>query len=177
MKDRIRPEDISIRTELRPGDIGFITYLHGSLYHKEYGYGLSFEAYVAKGMAEFYEHFDSQRDGLWICEHGNTVVGFLVLMHRERNTAQLRFFFLLPEYRGMGLGKRLMELFFEHLRRQGYTGAYLWTTEEQREAAVLYKKYGFERTEEKTSVSFGKELLEQKYEFYGQKEPKGGVDG
>ena len=27
MSDRIRPEDITIRTELRPGDLGYITYL------------------------------------------------------------------------------------------------------------------------------------------------------
>ena len=32
----IQLEEITIRTELRPGDIGFVTYLHGELYKKEY---------------------------------------------------------------------------------------------------------------------------------------------
>ncbi|HYE54504.1 MAG TPA: GNAT family N-acetyltransferase, partial [Chitinophagaceae bacterium] len=40
-------EHISIRTTLKPGDIGYVTYLHGHLYQQEYQYGISFEAYVA----------------------------------------------------------------------------------------------------------------------------------
>ena len=45
--------DISIRTELQPGDIGYVTYMHGALYHREYHYGLQFESYVAQGLCEF----------------------------------------------------------------------------------------------------------------------------
>ena len=38
-------DDISIRTELRPGDIGYVTYMHGTLYSEEYGYRIQFESY------------------------------------------------------------------------------------------------------------------------------------
>ena len=155
--------DIQIRTELRPGDMGYITHLHGVLYHKEYGYGMAFETYVAQGFYEFYKNFNAKKDAVWICEHQNNIVGFLLLMHRASNTAQLRYFFLLPEYRGMGLGKKLMDLFMKHLKEQNYSAAYLWTTHEQKEAASLYKKFGFELEEEKPSSAFGKELTEQKY--------------
>jgi len=31
------PADVTIRTTLRPGDIGYVTYLHGTLYAVEYG--------------------------------------------------------------------------------------------------------------------------------------------
>jgi hypothetical protein len=55
-------EDIVIRTELRPGDIGYVTYLHGDLYKKEYGYGIAFEAYVAQGFYEFYSQYDPGKD-------------------------------------------------------------------------------------------------------------------
>ena len=34
--------DITIRTALRPGDFGYVTYRHGALYAEEYGYGISF---------------------------------------------------------------------------------------------------------------------------------------
>ena len=47
---KISLDDISIRTELRPGDIGYVTYMHRNLYHREYGYSLQFESYVAKGL-------------------------------------------------------------------------------------------------------------------------------
>ena len=42
--NKVSLDDISIRTELRPGDIGYVTYLHGVLYHREYGYGVQFES-------------------------------------------------------------------------------------------------------------------------------------
>src|SRR5579859_5990434 len=103
--------DVRIRTELRPGDLGYVVYRHGELYSREYGYGLSFEMYVAEGIAEFYRNYDPELDRVWVCEHGDRMVGFLLLMHREEGVAQLRYFYLEPAYRGIGLGKRLMELY------------------------------------------------------------------
>jgi len=50
----IDSEKIVIRTELKAGDIGYVTYLHGILYKKEYNYSISFESYVAAGLHEFY---------------------------------------------------------------------------------------------------------------------------
>jgi peptidyl-dipeptidase Dcp len=158
-------KNISIRTGLRPGDIGYITWLHGSLYAEEYQYGISFEAYVAKGFYEFYAQYDSQKDRVWVCEDGERIVGFLLCLHREKQTAQLRYFILLPAYRGMGLGKKLMELFMEFLREKKYRACYLWTTHEQTAAAALYKKFGFRLTEEKASDAFGKKLMEQRYDL------------
>lgn len=156
---------VSIRTELNSGDIGNIIYLHGRLYKEEYDYGISFETYVAKGLYEFYSQYDKEKDRVWVCEHHNSIVGFLLLMHREDTTAQLRFFILLPAYRGTGLGRKLMELFMQWIRDHGYRCAYLWTTNEQTAAAELYKKFGFRLTEEFDSTSFGKPLKEQRYEL------------
>ncbi len=31
MNEKVKLDDISIRTELRPGDIGYIIYMHGDL--------------------------------------------------------------------------------------------------------------------------------------------------
>lgn len=86
-------------------------------------------------------------------------------MHRENNAAQLRYFILLPEYRGLGLGKKLIELYMEFLKEKTYSSSYLWTTHELDAAASLYKRYGFVLTEEKPSTAFGKELKEHRYEW------------
>ncbi|HEU4934001.1 MAG TPA: GNAT family N-acetyltransferase [Pyrinomonadaceae bacterium] len=94
---------------------------------------------------------------------GDLGYGFLLLMHREANAAQLRYFLLAPEYRGIGLGKRLMDLYMEFLHACGYKSSYLWTTNEQEAAASLYRRYGFVLTEEKESTAFGKALKEQRY--------------
>ncbi len=161
----IRVEDIRIRHNLRPGDLGYVIYLHGLLYGKEYGFGVQFETYVAEGIDEFYRCYNETKDRVWVCEHDGKMVGFMLLMHRERGVAQLRYFLVVPEYRGIGLGKHLMGLFIEFLRERQYKSAYLWTTNELSAAALLYKRNGFVLTEEKPSTLFGKALCEQRYDL------------
>ena len=158
-------DDVRVRNDLQPGDLGYVIHLHGRLYGTEYGYGVAFEMYVAQGLAEFYKQYDPDKDRVWICEHDDRIVGFLLLMHREDNAAQLRYFLLDPEYRGIGLGKRLMDLYMDFLHERGYKFSYLWTTHEQEAAASLYKRYGFVLTEEKESTAFGKRLKEQRYDL------------
>jgi len=77
--------------------------------------------------------------------------------------AHLRYFLLNPDFRGIGLGKKLMDMFVNFAVECGYRSVYLWTTNEQEKASVIYKKYGFTLTEEKKSDTFGKSLMEQKY--------------
>jgi len=156
---------INIRTDFKPGDIGYIIYLHGRLYSKEYGYSISFENYVALGLSEFYKDYDPHKDRVWICEHHDKIVGFILAAHRENNTIQLRYFILLPEYRGIGLGRKLMLRFIDFLYEKKCKSAYLWTTQEQVAAASLYEKFGFVLTEQKESTSFGKPLIEQRYDL------------
>ncbi|HET9825350.1 MAG TPA: GNAT family N-acetyltransferase [Chitinophagaceae bacterium] len=164
MKKRIKLNNITIRTELKPGDIGYVIYLHGLLYKNEYNYGIEFETYVAAGLAEFYDRYDPLKDRVWICEHENKIIGFLLLMHRGA-AAQLRYFILEPEYRGIGLGNRLMTLYMQFLREKNYKSSYLLTTDELLASAHLYKKFGFKLTEEKRSNAFGKPIVQQRYDL------------
>ena len=165
MKSIVSIDDVRVRNDFRPGDLGYVIHMHGRLYGIEYGYGVSFEMYVAKGLHEFYEHYDPDKDRVWICEHADRIIGFLLLMHREDNAAQLRYFLIDPEYRGIGLGKRLMTQYMDFLHERSYTSSYLWTTNEQEAAAELYKRFGFTLTEEKESTAFGKPLKELRYEL------------
>jgi ribosomal protein S18 acetylase RimI-like enzyme len=158
-------ENIRVRTELKPGDLGYVMYRHGKLYSEEYNYGISFEIYVGMGLYEFYKNYDATKDNVWVCEHEGNMIGFLLLMHRENNAAQLRYFYLEPAYRGIGLGKKLMTLYMEFLKAKRYGSTYLWTTHEQEAAATLYKRFGFKLMEEKESIAFDKPLKEQRYEL------------
>lgn len=161
----INPEDINIRTTLQSGNIGYITYMHGIFHMHECGYGLSFESYVAEGLHEFYSKYNPEKERIWICEHNNKIIGSLLLMDRGNDTAQLRYYILEPGYRGIGLGKKLMDLFMEFLKEKNYKRCYLWTTNELVAAASLNKKYGFTITEEKETTDFGKKVTEQRYDL------------
>jgi ribosomal protein S18 acetylase RimI-like enzyme len=166
MEIQTRPAqlDVKVRNILKPGDLGSIAAIHGKLYADECGYGLNFEAYVLKGLSEFAQNFDSTKDQVWICECDGRIVGCLFAQHRP-NAVQLRYFILLPEFRGMGLGKKLMTEFINFIYSNVHKSAYLWTTDEQESATALYEKYGFMLTEEKQSEEFGKVLTERKYEL------------
>ncbi|MEO8147275.1 MAG: GNAT family N-acetyltransferase [Bacteroidia bacterium] len=164
MAKKLSLDDIITRTEFREGDIECITSMHATLYKKEYDYGLQFELYVAAGLHEFAKQYEAKNNSIWVCEHNGNIIGSLLLVNRG-DAAQLRYFILLPEYRNIGLGKKLMDLFIAYLHQCNYKSCYLWTTNEQEAAAHLYKKYGFELTEEKPSTAFGKPLIEQRYDL------------
>jgi peptidyl-dipeptidase Dcp len=157
--------EVTIRTRLQPGDLGTVARLHGEIYTRENAFGLGFEGYVLKGLGEFALGYDPAKDRVWVCEDQGRMVGFLLGMRREEGVAQLRYFILLPDYRGRGLGRQLMELFMEWLRDREYRQAFLWTTHEQETAAALYLRYGFRLTEEKQSAAFGKVLTERRYDW------------
>jgi ribosomal protein S18 acetylase RimI-like enzyme len=156
--------DIQIRNTLLPGDLGYIAYIHGDLYAKECGYGLSFETYVMEGLSAFARDYDVAKDKIWICEHNGKMTGCLVAQHRSEQV-QLRYFIFLPEYRGIGLGKYLMQEFVNFMQEKGITQAYLWTTSDQHAAIALYTRYGFILSEEKPSNMFGKPILERRYDL------------
>ena len=158
----VKLPDINIRTEIQPGDLGMVIHLHGSLYSKEYGFGIGFETYVAEGLVGFYRNYNPAKDRAWICEHEGQVIGSIFLVDRC-DSAQLRYFIIRPKYRSIGLGKKLMNEYLGYLRIGGYKSSYLWTTSELLAAAALYKRYGFVLSKEKESSLFGKNVIEQKY--------------
>jgi N-acetylglutamate synthase-like GNAT family acetyltransferase len=160
-----RLSDIRVRTKLRPGDIGYLTYMHGALYAREHNYGIDFESYVAAGLADFQKNFDPARSRIWICEYRSKIVGAIALMNRG-DSAQLRYFLLDPSCRGIGLGQKLMKLFMKFFKAAGYKHAYLMTTHELPAAAHLYTSFGFKLTNE-TPVTgvFGRPVREQRYDL------------
>lgn len=153
-------QGLTIRHELLPGDLGLVASLHGRIYAEEHDLALGFEAYVMECLVEFFSQYDARWDKVWILEEGSRMVGFLVLMHRPSRMAQLRFLLLEPDYRGKGLGNKLMELWLDFYREKNYRGAYLYTTSGQDPAVSLYEKYGFKRESTIQSRYHGIPLLE-----------------
>ncbi len=89
---------------------------------------------------------------------------YISLKHHP-NSAQLRFFILDPTYRGMGLGKKLMNFFMEEVYERNYPHCFLWTAGELDAAIGLYTRHGFNKTEEMASLTFGRKVIEQKFEW------------
>jgi len=155
-----------IRHRIKPGDIGYLTYLHGILYAKEYGYNQTFEAYVASGLAEFVQSFNPDKDRIWLAETNNRIIGSIAIVKHSKADAQLRWFLVHPDYRGLGIGKELLKEALQFCKECKYKTIFLWSTSELIEAGNLYARFGFSKTEEKTHGIWGKRVTEERYDLY-----------
>jgi GNAT superfamily N-acetyltransferase len=155
-------DDFTLRQELRPGDLGAILQLHGTLYAGEYGFDSTFEAYVAGPLAQFVLS-RTDRDRLWLAERDGRVVGCIAIVGTSAEEAQLRWYLVDPSARGLGLGTRLLQEAVAFCRAQGYGSVFLWTVSALTAAARLYRAAGFVRVEEKPVRRWGVEVVEEKY--------------
>lgn len=155
---------VTIRTELRPGDIGYLIHLHGRIYADDCGYNHQFEGYVCKTFYDFLENYHPEKDRLWFAEAGGLMIGAIAIVGHTATRAQLRWFLLHPSFRGRGLGSRLMKEALQFCRNKGYQNVFLLTTADQKTAISMYTKAGFKKVSEQKTVLWGKELVEQTYE-------------
>ncbi len=151
---------LKLRHQLNPGDLGQVASLHGRIYADEHDLAIGFEAYAMECLIEFFGQYDERKDRVWVLEDKDRIVGFLVLMHRPDNMAQLRFLILEKDLRGQGISSILMEDWLKFYNEKGYRGAYLYTTPGQDPAISLYEKHGFMRESTIHSRYYGIPLLE-----------------
>ena len=147
----------------RPGDAGYIVYRHGVLYEREYELDQVFEKYVLAGVLAFLEN--PAGGEIWVAEEGDRIAGFIALVRIDSRTAQLRWFLIEPEFRGLGLGQRLMDTLMEFCRQQNYQHIFLWTFQGLDAARHLYEQYGFRLTEEKPNNTWKNQLTEQRWDL------------
>lgn len=158
-------EDITIRHGLQPGDIGDMIRLHGILYAQEYQYDLGFETYVTQTLYEFMQTYDPARDRVWLASCYGELIGMIAIIGKGKGVGQLRWFLLRPEFRGMGLGKKLMDEAMAFCRLQNFRSVYLLTTHQQTTAGSMYMKAGFVKTASTPQLIWGQDLYEERYEL------------
>ncbi len=164
-QNAIVEEDINLRCELRPGDVGRLIELHGWLYEKECGYNHIFEGYVCKTFYDFLLSYNPEKDRIWLAEAQGKIVGAIAIVGHSEELAQLRWFIIHPSYRSIGLGRRLLTQALQFCRDKNYKRVFLDTTREQKTAVSMYKKAGFQLVKEFENNFWGKALIEQNYEL------------
>lgn len=136
-----------IRHGLRCGDLGDLIALHGRAYEAIEGFGLTFEAFVARTAAEFV--LDNRSRGrVWLAHRDAALVGCAAIALREGGRAQLRWVLVDPGERGTGLGRRLVEAALAFSREAGASEVYLETTDGLEASSKLYRSLGFETVAE-----------------------------
>lgn len=154
-----------IRALGTPGDLGWVVMAHGEIYASEFGWDTSFEALVAKIVADYANQHDSSREAAWIAEVDGRRVGCVFCVAADATTAQLRILLVDPTARGHHLGAQLVDECIAFARRAGYLKMRLWTNHPLIAARQIYLSRGFELICEEAHRSYGAELVGQVYEL------------
>jgi DNA-binding MarR family transcriptional regulator/GNAT superfamily N-acetyltransferase len=144
----------------RAGELGWVVERHGHLYAAEYGFDQSFEALVARIVADYAER-EHPRERAWIADVAGEPAGCIFCMRQSDETAKLRLLLVEPDARGMGAGARLVEECVRFAERAGYTEMTLWTQSILEDAQRLYARAGFTIAGSQPHHSFGRDLVDQ----------------
>ncbi len=148
--------------DLAVGDIGWITHRQARLYFEEYGWDWSYEALIARIMADFIDRFDPLRDAAWVAEVDGRTMGSIFLVRGDApGVAKLRLLYVEPAARGLGIGRELVTRCIAAARTKGYDRLELWTNSVLVSARRIYEAAGFELVEETPHRSFGHDLVGQ----------------
>ena len=157
-------DEVEIR-HFKAADRDWLVAAHGTHYAREEGFDASFERLVAEIIDGFIADHDPARERGWVAWQGGRRLGCIFCVALDETTAKLRLFLLMPEARGKGLGRRLLETCMGFAREKGYAGMQLWTHESHAAAVALYRRAGWEMTGAHPVVSFGKPNVEQTWIF------------
>lgn len=154
---------MKIRTLGLPGDLGWVVMAHGEIYATEFGWDTSFEALVARIVADYAAQHDPEREHAWIAELDGRRVGCVFCVAADATTAQLRILLVDPAARGRRLGGQLVDACIAFARQAGYERMKLWTNHPLEAARRVYLERGFALVSEEPHASFGVQLRGQVY--------------
>ena len=147
----------------QPGDMGWVVQRNGAVYAEEFGWDASYEALVARIVADYVNTRDPECEAAWIAEVDGAPAGcvFCVREDEQHRAAAA------AAGRAVGQGPR-------DRRPAGRGGApvrppgrvpeiTLWTNDVLAGARRIYQRAGFTLDDESRHHSFGKDLVGQNW--------------
>lgn len=156
---------MEIRELGEPGDLGWVVMAHGEQYAREFRWDASFEALVARIVADYANGHDPAIERAWIAEQDGERMGCVFCVREDERTARLRILLVDPKARGQRLGTRLVQSCLDFARKAGYRRMVLWTNHPLAAARSIYLAAGFRLTREEPHHSYGVDLIGQTYEL------------
>ena len=97
-------------------------------------------------LDDLYQVYAQPNAQYWIIEDANGLVvggGGLSPLQGDATVLEIQKMYFLPELRGLGFAKKILEKCFEFAQQQGFQSCYLETTQDLWQAIKLYEKLGF----------------------------------
>jgi len=149
----------------QPGGLATLCALQSEYYAREWGFDHRYEAVVSGGMSEFLGRYDPDQDFVQLVLQNGAVKGGIVIDSMDGQITQLHWFILHTDLRGSGMGSRLVSNAMTFVQDQGYPKVSLSTFQGLDAARNLYEKSGFVLTEEKEAATWGRSVIEQRFEW------------
>jgi len=156
-----RSGEVTLRTALRPGDIGWVIGRHAEVYADEYGWGIEFEALAAEIAAKFVQQFDPRWECCWLAELAGERVGSVFVVKQSESVAKLRLLLVEPRARGHGIGRRLVDECIRFAREAGYQEMTLWTQSILLAARHIYAQAGFQLVHSEPYFGIKQDLISE----------------
>ncbi len=88
---------------------------------------------------------DFYKDGFFalLSNAKEEIIATFALLEYKENVVEIRKMYLLPAYRGLGLGRFMMRFLLAKAKEMGYSKVMLETASPLKEAVAMYEKYGF----------------------------------
>ena len=136
--------DISIRTIQAADNKSLATIVRNTL--TEFGANHPDTVYYDPTTDSLYELFQEKGSIYYVAERKGVIMGGAGLYPSPglpEDTAELVKMYLVPEARGLGLGKLLIEKVLNFAREKAYKKIYIETMPELTQAMKVYEKFGF----------------------------------
>lgn len=156
---------ITIKEGYLPGCIGRLVQLHAEYYTASNGFDVIFEAKVAQEIANFFQNYKVERDGIWLVECNGSIEGSVVIdgSNAETDGAHLRWFITSSAIQNQGIGKRLLQQAMNFVDKKGFKETHLWTFAGLDVARHLYESHRFELVHQNPGSQWGTLVTEQKF--------------
>lgn len=99
------------------------------------------------GRHSFYNDIDNEFEVFFCLVDQEKVIGTVALKKVDDYTVELKAMYLDRDYRGKGLGRRLMDKAVDEAKRLGFKSIVLDSMSQYKDALRLYEKTGFKMTE------------------------------
>lgn len=87
--------------------------------------------------------YNKPSGALLLAYNGRNAIGCVAIRESDKDTAELKRMFVLPEFRKQKIGKTLLEMIVDHAKKLHYVKIRLDTLPDMLAAQELYKSHGF----------------------------------
>ena len=145
-----------------PGDIGWLISAHGFQYSRQYNFDAGFELDIARKVVSFLES-KHEFNRILIAGVAGKRVGSIAVSRVSEDTAFINFLLVEEQFRGRGIGGKLMEKVISYAGRSGMKFIRLETYSCLRDARKLYGKWGFILAEKNLSVQMYGQVFDREF--------------